>query len=634
MSVRHSVASVALIAAALLAGCGGGGGSSAPAVTVTASPAAAGVTLLGASGGTVSATLSGSAGTAVLALQDETAAASVAAGGRLATFALTVTDTAAQNGSSAARKPAAISAAVDSDGTAPLRPERTTTADAAAFYRRLQTGATAGRDAAAARRTAYTIGQTNTFAVQAGNISGSASATPIPVPATLEAQSAHANIWLDNSDAANASAEYPSGVSVDMNAAAAIFEQNYAIETAAYGPAYTTRTVQFTECSGSGATLPGSPDPGTGTTANDDPHVNVLITKALSGSGEGGYFYAADMLSQSEANCVANPPQVNNLKMFVIGSDQYPAATGFSTNKESYWLKEDMPQTMGHEFQHYLHYINKFLQQIVTTGTGTIDNSYVDEGCSVLAQDLVAAAAGRDPKEPESPVFVRSFLLEPNLFSLTAFSGFQPDPGNVNATVYGFYHNTAGNYGLSYLFLRYLYDRFGAAALQRIYAEQSTTQPVDTGPVVAAANGEAFPQVYAEFVAALAVHVGGAGPEITGDPRFSFSPAVVLRGPVVAFSRRTGTDVRTIVQPGPLNPEVFSGSVPQPNPANSADPIVRAALAPGASLSLTLIAGAPLFLTPSGTPAAGAALRAVSSSAAFAGSLGQGPIPTPAPAFL
>ena len=249
-----------------------------------------------------------------------------------------------------------------------LRPERTTTADAAAFYSRLQRGVVAGRDAAAARRTEYAVGATNTFVVQAGNISGSASATPIPVPATLEAQSAHANIWLDNSDAANAST-IPSGVNADMNAAAAIFEQNYAIETTAYGPAYTTRTVQFAECSSTGATLSGSPDPGTGTTANDDPHVNVLITKALSGSGEGGYFYAADMLSQSEANCVANPPQVNDLKMFVIGSDQYPAAAGFATNKEAYWLKEDMPQTMGHELQHYLHYINKFLQQIVTTGS-------------------------------------------------------------------------------------------------------------------------------------------------------------------------------------------------------------------------------------------------------------------------
>ena len=128
--------------------------------------------------------------------------------------------------------------------------------------------------------------------------------------------------------------------------------------------------------------------------------------------------------------------------------------------------------------------------------------------------------------------------------------------------------------------------------------------------------------------------MGGAGPEITADPRFTFSPAVVLRGPVVAFSRRTGTDVRTIVQPGPLNPEVFAGSAPQPNPADSADPVVRVSLAPGTTLTLTLIAGAPLFLTPAGTPASGATVRATSTSAAFAASLGQGPIPTPAPAFL
>ena len=68
--------------------------------------------------------------------------------------------------------------------------------------------------------------------------------------------------------------------------------------------------------------------------------------------------------------------------------------------------------------------------------------------------------------------------------------------------------------------------------------------------------------MYGEFATAVAVHVGGAGPEVTSDPRYSFSPFVVLRGQLTIFSRRTNTNTRTIVQPGPLNPEIFTNNLP------------------------------------------------------------------------
>ena len=653
-----------IIVLTALAACGGGGGSSPTPPTVPVTPTAmplptpaptavnggfvvatTPVTTLSGAGGAFGSTVMNASNTAVFAVQSAATPDSVgpSTGATLPTSTLVMNESVGQSTQSRARS-ILSSPRIVRDADTMRRPDLIGVDRMRSIAQDLRRTGTVARSAQSNRMIAATPqnfapGATFTFQLQCGTISGTASTTCtngiVAAPAHLITQTKHANIWLDDKDA-NDAAEYPTGIQVDMDKIGALFEQNYLVETAAFGPAYTNGgTVQFPECDASGNPITGLPDPGTDTTGTTDMQINIIITNALAGTGEGGYFFGADMLSQSEANCIKSQKvTVNNLKMFVLSTDKYTVSPNFAANNETFYLQETAPQTMAHEYQHYLHFINKFLQQkLVDPNAGTTDNSFVDEGCSVLAQDLVVAASGRDPKEAEAPLFVRSYLLEPDLFSLTSFSGYQPDPASSSASApYGYYHNNAGNYGFSYLMLRYLYDRFGGVnALHAIYAEKNNAGGVDVGPVVAAARNEPFAQVYQEFATALAVHIGGGATEVVTDPRYAFSSQVVLRGLVQTYSRRILTPVRNIVQPGPLNPELFNGGMPTLDATGKNT--IRQALTPDQTLTLKLISGATIFVTPSGTPSNGATVRASDITPNFQGSLSQGPIPTPAPDY-
>lgn len=644
-----------IVLTALLCGCGGGGTSvSLPA----ASPVVATGTLPVSTSGIVVATgpltmvtggsmigstvLPGSA-TAIFTINSGTAPQQIPVGGTLATFAITVDDNAGLSTATVARATAARAAGVartalvrDRDIRMPDRADGTRLR--AALFGIAHRPTRTDRTAASANRVArgFAPGDQKTFAIQAGTITGSnVAATALMRPATLVAQSGHANVWLDNAiatDPAEMQREFPSGGS-DFAAVTRAFETAFGVETQAFGPAYTTGIVNFAECDADGAPLavePVRPD----TTGAGDPHINIVITNALSSTGEGGYFYGLDLLGQAEANCVAGKPKpaVNGLAMLVIASDSYVPYNGGATqtypaNNEAYWLHGDMPQTIAHEFQHYLHFVNKYLQQHVdhpaNPDAGTLDDSFIDEGCSVLAQDLVAGDA---VGSRESPVFVRAFLLEPADFSLTAFTGFQPNVLDVTGAspAYAYYRNTAGNYGYAYLFVRYLYDRFGPGALKAIYAETDygNARNPDTGPATAAAGGESFAQLFREFTTAIAVHSGGSVAELSTDPAYHFDSSVILRGTVKTYSRRLPPyDVRTIVQPGPLDPETFVNNIPTGT----------VSLTGGESASVNLIDGGAVFINARRPWAKGATLFATGPIAG-GGSLGQGALPTPAPA--
>lgn len=647
----HSFTAALVLGVALLGGCGGGGASSpAPALLAlgVASPqpvagldGASGPVTLFNGGATIGSTVSAGSAGAIFTIDSGTAPKTLPAGASLATFAVVVTEvaqTAAAPGLRTLHPPALPRARRNSDLRIPDPPNSARmTAQLLDLQRR--SSALLRRPAAASRSRSFAPGDGRTFVLQGGTINGSGgAAAPIAMRATLVAQSSHANVWLDDAayrDPAVMRLEYPSGAS-DFATVAAEFEQIFAIETQAFGPAYTTGIVNFQACDAAGAPLavsPARPD----TTGASDPHLNIVITDRLRDLGEGGYFFGLDLLDADEANCVAGQPKpaVNGLPMIVVEGDAYAAYNGGATetypaNNEAYWLRADMPQTIAHEFQHYLHFVNKYLQQHVANpdnpNAGTLDDAYIDEGCSVLAQDLVAQ---NSPVSRQSPAFVRAFLLEPNNFSLTAFTGYAPnalDSTSANPP-YGFYRNTAGNYGYAYLFVRYLYDRFGPGALKAIYAEQNfgaARQP-DTGPASAAAGGEPFGQLFREFTAALAVHSGGAVPPMSSDPAYAFSAGVILRGATQTYSRRLPPyQIRNIVQPGPLNPQTFAHDIPTG--------YVR--LAAGDALNLTLIDGAALFISPELGPAHTAVSLRASVPLAGGGSLGQGPLPVPSPAYF
>ncbi|MDB5039438.1 MAG: hypothetical protein JWN27_164, partial [Candidatus Eremiobacteraeota bacterium] len=343
--------------------------------------------------------------------------------------------------------------------------------------------------------------------------------------------------------------------------------------------------------------------------------IDVVVTDALAGTGEGGYYYIVDEFPQEVWNCSSVPkPVSNNTSMFVMTSDNYAALGGsVPAHNESYWLNTDVPRSMSHELQHLLHAHDKVIFAELAGTTPAFDAAFIDEGCSMLAEDLATDPA--PGQHLDTPRFSYTYLLQPSLFSLTAFTGYQPNPLDTSTNPpYGWYSNTAGSYGQAYLFSRYLYDRFGPASLKAIYA--STASGV--GPVVAAAGGEPFAQLYEEFVLAVS-----AQSSPVAQLPYAFSSAVVLRGNVdVPSVRLPPLNVRHLTFGGPQPPQTFANNLPTG----------FLNVAPGLNASTFIIDGATLFL-PAANAANGAAIVVTAAGAppSYQGGLVQGALPTPSP---
>ena len=443
---------------------------------------------------------------------------------------------------------------------------------------------------------AFAVGAQRTFHVLQGSITGSSTTCTAPqiqagtacyvdVPSTLEAMSNHAYVWVDNTLLGSAYGYS----STDWTTTGATFDTDYARETVAYGPAFFARAQQYEQCDSSKHPLPQAQYQPPVDLSGTDPHISMLVTGALAGTGEGGYFDFSNDLNDQELNCAVGGPHVpsNQLPMFVTGSDQYG-----TTADEPFWLAYDMPRTLPHEFQHYLHALNKVLiPELENNVQGYFDDSVVDEGCSELAEDIVLGTGVNPPQSWEPRFDSWYYLYEPGNFSIPSFTGYDANPLDTSQNpTYGFYHNTQGSYGGAYLLARYLYDRFGGdAAMHRLYADLSPSQTgvANLHPLVAeAGNGETFAQLYDEFAAALAArHVASS------DPRFSFGSNVLLLG------------LTTLTLPGGTYNERFDGPR-SPEDITSATPetLSRIKLTPSSTVHAKLISGATLFfnVAPSG----------------------------------
>jgi hypothetical protein len=328
--------------------------------------------------------------------------------------------------------------------------------------------------------------------------------------------------------------------------------------------------------------------------SGSDPHISMLITNALAANGEGGYFDFRNDLNDQELNCAFNGPHApsNQLPMFVIGADQYNTGSS-NIADEGFWRTLDMPRSLPHEFQHYLHALNKvLLPELGSNVQGYFDDPVVDEGCSELAEDLVLGSGVNSPQSWESRYDGWWYMFAPGNFSIPSFTGYDADPLSTSQTPsYGFYHNTQGSYGGAYLLARYMYDRFGGdTAMHRLYADlsPSSSTVANLHPIVAeAGNGETFAQLYGEFAGALAAR-GVA----SSDPRFTFGNNVLLNGlTTITFPGGTMYNLRF---DGPRSPEDITSASPGSSP--------RIKLTPSGTAHAKLISGATLFfnVAPSG----------------------------------
>ena len=623
--VRPALA-VAVFAAAVLAACGGGGGGGGgtggpPPVTVTPTPvptATPGPNFVkGVSGvaqippnasNAFSSSMLGASTDGTFVIQSaDTPARPTGSSFTLAEYNVTASESAAGVTSSTSK--ARIASTVGREGTNALLPFRPrldprTSALQVIHGRSTLNVVHGGRSVQSVRRVSDIPANTaRTFHVQQGTITGvGGTCTPPKItvgtgcyadrPSHLKAIGAHTYVWVD--DAIDASYNL---TQTDWNATATTFDADFARLTTAFGPAFNAKLTPFNgsnntyqQCDGTGTDLaPGNNNPQvppyfpTPDLSGADPHISILVTNALENTGEGGYFDSLNELNDQEINCFAHPHvPSNNLPMFVIGTDKYGANnTGAD---ENYWRTQDMPRSVPHEFQHYLHALNKiFVPELANNVQGVGDTAFIDEGDSMLAEDLVLGAGANPPQSADTQIFAFDYLFTPGNYSMTAFAGYDVDPLG-SGTTYGFFRSTAGNYGGAYLFARYLYDRFGGdTALHRVYADLTpgNSSLANVSPIQSEANGEPFAQLYGEFAEALAARNVASG----GDPRFQFSSNVLLRG--VATLPIPGGAVWNQRFNGPRSPQDLTSATPGTT--------ARIKLTPGGTVTMKLITGATLF---------------------------------------
>ena len=659
---------VAVFAAAMLAACGGGGGGGGgsvcpafgcggsvvptPTPVPTGTPAsgyvapAGAITLMsGTAGGLLGSAILPASSDGLFTVEAASTPTEPPSGGTLPQYSVTVKETAGVGTSSAARSTQSTRAlqAVIAEShqlqTADRLRERPSNVSAQrALFRSV--GATRSASAQLRRTQAApgTVGQTRQFKILTANIGnaggcagGSTSGAyvcNVTITTTLRAVGSHANVWVDNAQSAG---EYT--IAGEFQTIATRFDSYYNIETSAFGTAFypgsspilfTFGAAPKTQCDANGNQLPQNQWQSVDLTGANGTSIDLVITDALAGTGEGGYYTIANELPQSVWDCGTAPKQVSNFtSMFVITGNNYSGVGGGApAQNENFWLNTDVPRSASHELQHLLHSHYKYFRPYATnSGTASFDDAFIEEGCSMLAEDLAT-----DPspgQHLDTPRYSFSYLLEPSLFSLTSFTGYQPNPTSTGSNPpYGFYSNTAGSYGQAYLFIRYLYDRFGASALTTIYntpgADPANTSPPATvGPVIAAAGGESFAQLYREFATAVSAQNTSAA----ASP-YQFSTAIVLRGNVDVPSVRTGAQsTRHLGFAGPQPPETFSNNLPTG----------FLALGPGVTATTFLLDGGILYL-PSANGTSGDSINVtVSGAPSLEGSLIQGTLPTPPP---
>ncbi|HEY6233573.1 MAG TPA: hypothetical protein VIW69_00545, partial [Candidatus Elarobacter sp.] len=135
----------------------------------------------------------------------------------------------------------------------------------------------------------------------------------------------------------------------------------------------------------------------------------------------------------------------------------------------------------------------------------------------------------------------------------------------------------------------------------RVYADLTAppANGANVSPIQSEANGETFAQVYGEFADALAARNVAAN----GDPRFTFSSNVLLRG--VTTMVIPGGATWNLRFNGPRSPEDLTSTTPSSNP--------RIKLTPSGTVTMKLITGATLF--PNVAAAGGSVVSATVSGA-------------------
>lgn len=400
------------------------------------------------------------------------------------------------------------------------------------------------------------IGTQKNFNVLGGSISAGIGGNT-SVAFTMQAIGQHGYIWMDNT--------LSSTVVGYAGRIAAIFDSSWASNTAKFGPAqYTTTSAgyaayagSFSTCDSTGKVVGTADNWFIDPTANDG-KINVLVVNSANpalGSGVGGYFAASNFLRQGMLNCQKNNTTISNEQPEIL-------VGWYGQNGDTYELQEDLVRGTAHELQHLINYTN----HVIINNGGHNDPRWLNEGLSVLAQDLVTPG---NFDVDDAMWRASGYLAHPEQYSLT---GFRSVTGTSST------YNCSYCYGFSYLFARYMYDRFGPSFTTSM--TQGSTYGSDS---LLRISGEDMPSLINDFATALA----NSGTGISSDPRYNFgSSGLNLRG--------------TYNSPYGFGPLTLTG------------PAAFATLPAGQSLGVTTVpAGSLVFFSASPVNAAGSAVKLV-----------------------
>jgi hypothetical protein len=378
------------------------------------------------------------------------------------------------------------------------------------------------------------VGSSNLFWVSTGAI-GTNGTSETQRPATLRAVTTHGYIWVDDTLAATVNDSTVQAIAND-------FENAYDSDTTHYGTAtYTSTSLgmigangrpgAYTACDSTGAPTGGGVPFYILPTDNK---VVVFVVDVLGlGTGVGGYFSSTSYYYQTALNCLIGHgytaltvPHSNEAPLIVVGYNS-PSGSSFETG-------EDLVRGTSHEFQHQINFVH---HAILTNGDP--EEPWINEGMSMLAQDF--AVNKMFPSVPfdvaDSGARARQYLAAPETFSLTSFTSLT---GGTQ------HYNCSGCYGFSYLFQRYLYDRFGGDAyLKKMLNGQAGIANIQQ------ATGADPAQTIPDFAVAIAASGTGA----TSDPRFGFT-GITLRGVYTDQFARTSSFV------GPATLPLATGTSP------------------------------------------------------------------------
>ena len=316
-------------------------------------------------------------------------------------------------------------------------------------------------------RAQATVGATRNFWVDQASIA-SGTVSPVSIPFVLQAVTAHGQIWVDATRGTPTST-LSAGI---INQIAGNFEAAYALVSRYYGSSAYAGNVQAGSFDAI-ACLPGGstptetydtfpiPDPG---------YMSVLITDQSDlGQGFGGYNSPGDYFPQDLANCYG--AESNETPTITIG-----------------WFNGGLAEAQGFDLEAIAHEYTEivaWVQHAILRGGQEEPNSVLD-GLAQIAQDL-----SRGGLSPDTVYSASVYLSRPENYALTSFSGLENGQYGVNCS---------GCYGETYLFFRYLVDRFGTGILATI------AQTAQTGMAnISVATGESPQQLIEDFATTLAV---------------------------------------------------------------------------------------------------------------------------------